>query len=164
MSRELPQGLYQAQTIHKNHSSWGGQSWYLIDSGLPTSGLPPSGQSWGGQSWHSPLRFHNHVKQTWAVKKVSMFPLCICAHLCMIVFMCTFGVNLILSTYRMFKVLLAIILSIMCLSVFVCAHMSLINTNVFVFVHLWSRISHASWATVTQLISNSNLPRHKSLA
>ena len=130
------------------------------------------------------LRFRNHIAsnhviQTWALTKVSMFPLCICAHLCMIVFMCTFGVNLILSTYRMFKVLLAIILSIMCLSVFVCAHMSLINTdvfvfvcahmslintNVFVFVHLWSRISHASWVTaVTQMISCSHLPRHKSL-
>ena len=41
-------GLYQSKTIHQKLSSWGGQSWWLMDSGLPTSGLPPSGQCWGG--------------------------------------------------------------------------------------------------------------------
>ena len=46
--------LCQAKTIHLKLNSWGGQSWWLMDSGLPTSELPPSGQSWGGQSWHSP--------------------------------------------------------------------------------------------------------------
>ena len=55
VSSAFTQSPYQAQTIHKIHNSWGGQSWWLMDSGLPTSGLPPSGQSWGGQSWHSPL-------------------------------------------------------------------------------------------------------------
>ena len=33
----------------------------------------------------------------------------------------------------------------------------------YIFVDLWSRISHASWVSVTQLISRSHLPRHKSL-
>ena len=52
VSPAYTQGPYQAQTIHKKkHNSWGGQSWWLMDSGLPTSGLPPSGQFWGGQSW-----------------------------------------------------------------------------------------------------------------
>ena len=55
VSPAFTQGLNQAQTIHQKLNSWGGQSWWLMDSGLPTSGLPPSGQSWGGQSWHSPL-------------------------------------------------------------------------------------------------------------
>ena len=54
VSPAFTQGPYQAQTIRKKINSWGGQSGWLMDSGLPTSGLPPSGQSWGGQSWHSP--------------------------------------------------------------------------------------------------------------